>query len=112
WDCGELFPHIIIHHPAPDGRAVQAATVRAHRRITINEEIVLHAMVATAADEHCPMNFVKDVAVNFGAAYAIVHVNTHRAHADAAGFVNVIVANSVSTEGVIASHVDGADVAG
>ena len=27
WDCGELFPHIIIHHPAPDGRAVQAATV-------------------------------------------------------------------------------------
>src|SRR5437870_6691019 len=68
-------------------------------------------MVAAAADEHRQVNLMEHVAEHFRAAHTIVHINAHRTHAHAAGLVDVIVANSVSTERVIAPGVNGADVA-
>src|SRR5205809_2833220 len=68
-------------------------------------------MVATAADEHRPVNFVEHIAEDFRAAHAIVHVNAHRTHAHATRLVNVVVAYPVSTERVVAPGVYGADVA-
>src|SRR6266511_4397637 len=67
-------------------------------------------MVAAAADEHRPVNLVEHVAKHLGAAHAIVQVNPHRTHADAAGLVNVVVSNPVSTERVVAPGVYGADI--
>ena len=67
-------------------------------------------MVAPAADEHRPVNLVEHVAKHLRAAHAIVHVNPHRTHADAAGLVNVVVPNLVSTERIVAPGINGAHI--
>src|ERR1051325_4596128 len=57
------------------------------------------------------MHFVKSIPKNFRAAHAIVHLDTHRSHPNAAGFVNVIVANTISAKRIIAPGINRADVA-
>src|SRR5207248_1171776 len=81
------------------------------RRIAIDKEVILHAMIATAADKHGPVSLVENVPENFSAADAVVHVNAHGTHAHSARFVNEIMADAVAAKGVIAPGVDGANIA-
>src|SRR5262245_58870043 len=67
-------------------------------------------MVAAAADEHRPVDFIENVPENFRAADTVVHVYAHGSHSYAARFVNEIVANTIAAKGVIAPGVDSAHV--
>ena len=107
----QLLAHVVVHHAVPYGRFFEAAAIRAHGGVAVHEQIILDAMIASAADEHRPVDLEEHVSKNLRAADAIVHVNTHRTHADAAGMMNEIVADFVPAKRVVASGIDRADVA-
>src|SRR5258707_7420622 len=96
----------------PHRRFVEAAAIRANRGIAIHEQIVFDAVIASAADEHGPVNFVKDIAEYLGPTHAVIHVDPHRPHADATGMVDKVVTDFVPPKRVVAPGVDRAHVAG
>ena len=96
----------------PDGGGIEAAAIQLHRVVAVHEDVVEDLVVAPAAQERGAVDLVEDVAEDLRAADAVVHVDAHRAHADAAGVVDEVVADAVAAIGVVAPGVDGADVAG
>ena len=109
---GEAVAHGFIHHVMPDGGMVETAAVEFDGIVTVHKDVVDDLVVTAPAQECGTLHLVEQVAEDFGAADAVVHINTHRAHPDTAGVMNEIVADAVATEGVVAPGVDGADVAG
>src|ERR1051325_10622568 len=80
--------------------------------VAVHKDVVDDLVVAPTAQESRALHLEEDIAENLRAAHAVVHVNAHRTHSDAAGVVNEIVTNSVPLKGVVAPGIDGADVPG
>ena len=108
---GETLAHGLVHHAMPDGRGIEAAAVEFDGVVAVHEDVVEDLVVAPAAQERRALHLVEDIAEDLRAADAVIHVNAHRAHPDAAGVMNKIVADAIAAIGVVAPGVDGADVA-
>src|SRR6267378_1737535 len=96
----------------PDGGLIKPTTVEFHGVVAIHEDVVEDLVILTATEKGSALHFVEHVAEYLGAAHAIIHVNTHGTHADAAGMVNKVVADPIAAISVIASGIDGTDIAG
>ena len=109
---GQALAHGLVHHATPDGGSIQAAAIKFDGVVAVHKDVINHLVVTAAPQKRGSLHFVEDIAEDLRAADAVVHVNTHRAHADATGVVNELVADAVAAVGVVTPGVDRADVAG
>ena len=80
--------------------------------ITIHKDVVNDLVIAAPAEECRALDFVENVAVDLGAADAIVHINAHGTHSHSPGMMNEVVPNPVAAEGIIAPSIDRPHIAG
>ena len=74
---GETLTHRSVHHVAPDGRFLQPTAIQFYRVVAVHEDVVDDLVISSAAQEGGALHLIKNVAENFRAADAVVHVNAH-----------------------------------
>ena len=107
--------HGAVDHVPPLLGQAPAAGVELHGRFAVHEQIVLHAVVAAAADQHGARAAQEDVAEYRGPAGAVVEIDRPHAVvavAKDAQVVKEVVPHHIAPLGPVAAHVEGAGVAG
>ena len=91
--------------------AVETTSVQLHRRIAIHEDVLQDAVIPSAAEEDCALDFVEYVSRDFRPAHAVVHVPPPSSSMPTPP-VSWMKLFRVAPKGEVATGVDRADVSG